>query len=127
MNSISVELTELGRYAEARRVLVPVTSSPLIATHPEWRETAADERPIERRGKVLLFPYRLRANYAGYRALHEQQRRVAEMALFEKETWRLRLAETAFTCAPIESAQLMDAGSAISSQARTANKANKDR
>jgi tetratricopeptide (TPR) repeat protein len=47
LNSLAVELGEVGRIEEARNVCKIVLASPLISAYPQWRETSDD---IERKG-----------------------------------------------------------------------------
>ena len=42
LNSLAVELGEVGRKYEARNVIQHVLESPFIIAYPEWRETAED-------------------------------------------------------------------------------------
>ena len=48
LNSLAVELGEVGRRDEARNIMRVVLASPFAHAYPEWRETAEDLRPSRR-------------------------------------------------------------------------------
>jgi hypothetical protein len=48
LNSLAVELGEVGRKDEARNVSRIVLASPFAPAYPEWRQTAEDLRPARR-------------------------------------------------------------------------------
>jgi len=48
LNSLAVELGEVGRLEEARNVCKQVLASPYAAVYPEWQETAEDLRGASR-------------------------------------------------------------------------------
>ncbi|MGH9762878.1 MAG: hypothetical protein ACREAC_18805, partial [Blastocatellia bacterium] len=49
LNSIALELGEIGRVEEATRIIDPLVSSPLAASFPEWHLTKADLAVMPRR------------------------------------------------------------------------------
>jgi hypothetical protein len=56
LNSLAVELGEVGHIQEAQDVCRVVLASPLIGVYPEWRETGADtaRRGYKSRSSVLI-------------------------------------------------------------------------
>lgn len=53
LNSLAVELWEVGRKYEARNVIRHVLESPFIIAYPEWRETGDDLREANRSFVVI--------------------------------------------------------------------------
>ena len=53
LNSLAIELWEVGRKYEARNVIKPVLESPFIIAYPEWRETGEDLKEPNRSFAVL--------------------------------------------------------------------------
>jgi tetratricopeptide (TPR) repeat protein len=48
LNSLAVELGEVGRKDEARNIMRVVLASPFASAYPEWRETAEELKPSRR-------------------------------------------------------------------------------
>jgi hypothetical protein len=55
LNSMAVELNNLGRHDEARHYLAPCLASPYVSAYPEWKDTAK-EIPHASRSRVVIEP-----------------------------------------------------------------------
>jgi len=53
LNSYAVELGEVGRKEEAKNIMRVVLASPFVFAYPEWRETAADLKAVNRSSVVI--------------------------------------------------------------------------
>jgi tetratricopeptide (TPR) repeat protein len=54
LNSLAVELGEIGRKNEARNIIRHVLASPYAFAYPEWQQTGEDLRPV---GRSFVVPY----------------------------------------------------------------------
>lgn len=96
LNSLAIELAEVGRKYEARNVIKPVLESPFIIAYPEWRETAEDLKgpnrsfavlnPTRRRrkGKLLTMPV---IEYAEPTEWHKPAQ------VISLETWKAKMSD----------------------------------
>jgi len=73
LNSYAVELGEVGRKDEARDIMRVVLASPFTFAYPEWRETAADLKVVNRSSVAIdALPY-LPRNVLFMPVEHEQR------------------------------------------------------
>jgi tetratricopeptide (TPR) repeat protein len=99
LNSLAVELGEVGRLEEARNICKVVLASPYAIAYPEWRETAEELRGASRSfvsinsspsavPNVLFMPA-LERNAEGARAELKQAHRPAQV--FNLHQWKTKI------------------------------------